>query len=438
MRRLRRKSQARLAIVVALLQVPLALGSVSPPPPAPSAKTIPTCRASSPVLLREKDTIEKFSKDVETVLHVLKASEYGSDPNIPDVYRNPIYDREEWWHRHISRTRYIRYLVDFPFKSRLLKRTLPQLSVFLLWSCLAIAMSTRDKYVAKLHIGLTPMSLVSAFVASLLTLRGNQGLSRLRDARQVIGQVCLQTREMAQLIAISIYPKDPELGLLAARHVTIFCWSLKAHLQGTSVDDIISTMLPNPSDAFYITNYKRKPPVAILLRLRQIFSHMADQGQLETTYLKELFKTSYRLNEALMVAERVRISPIPPLYTTHTTRLLLFYLFWLPLALHGTLQNGPATLLVTAAVGYAMLGLDEISHILELPFCFMPLRQLSKLSMIESADTLVYQPPPPLQFGGEDSHEDDGAPTTVNQNPPYWYREQKVSEVEKERIRKYD
>ena len=31
----------------------------------------------------EKDTIEKFGKDVAIVLHVLKASEYGSDPTVP-------------------------------------------------------------------------------------------------------------------------------------------------------------------------------------------------------------------------------------------------------------------------------------------------------------------------------------------------------------------
>ena len=174
-------------------------------------------------------------------------------------------------------------------------------------------------------------------------------------------------------------------------------------------------MLPNPSDAYYITNYKRKPPVAILMRLRQIFVHLASEGKLDSTIQKTLFQTTFKLNEALMVSERVRISPIPSLYTTHTTRLLLFYLFWLPFALYGTLGSGAATLLVTIAVGYAMLGLDEISHILELPFRFMPLRQLSKLSMIESADAMVYRPPP---LDGKTYS------SAMASNPIYWYRQQ--------------
>lgn len=234
---------------------------------------------------------------------------------------------------------------------------------------------------------------------------------------------------MAQLIGTGVYPKDQQLGLLAARHATIFCWTLKAHLQGVSTSgEVINTMLPNPTDAFFVTNYKRNPPVAILMRLRQIFYYISTEGKIDGNIQKELFKTIYRLNEALMVAERVRISPIPSLYTTHTTRLLLFYLFWLPLALYGTLLNGFATLLVTVAVGYAMLGLDEISHILEVPFRFMPLRQLSKVSMIESADALVYRPPP------LDSREADVVVPPPH-NPQYWYREQKPEEKD---IRKYD
>jgi predicted membrane chloride channel (bestrophin family) len=62
--------------------------------------------------------------------------------------------------------------------------------------------------------------------------------------------------------------------------------------------------------------------------------------------------------------------------------------------LHGTIQNAVATAVVTMAVGYAMLGLDEISHLTELPFKFMPLRQLSKMSMVDAADAVSYRPPP--------------------------------------------
>ena len=92
------------------------------------------------------------------------------------------------------------------------------MTVLFVWSCVAVAMCSRDQFVAKLHIGLTPMSLVSTFVAGLLTLRGNQGLSRLQEARKVIGEVSLHTREMAQIIGAGVYPRDQDLGLLAGTY----------------------------------------------------------------------------------------------------------------------------------------------------------------------------------------------------------------------------
>jgi predicted membrane chloride channel (bestrophin family) len=62
------------------------------------------------------------------------------------------------------------------------------------------------------------------------------------------------------------------------------------------------------------------------------------------------------------------------IYTIHTGRLLMLYLFFLPPALADVL-NPFATVVTTAVVGYGtMLGLDEISHMLEQqPFKLMPL-----------------------------------------------------------------
>ena len=131
------------------------------------------------------------------------------------------------------------------------------------------------------------------------------------------------------------------MGLLAARHNAAFCWSLNAHVRGMECDeDIIHSLLPNPVDAQYITQYKRKSPAAIIMRLRQILENLIQRNKVEKEAQKQIYQTISKLNEALTIAERIRNSPVPPLYTAHTTRLLIFYLFWLPLALFGTIQNG--------------------------------------------------------------------------------------------------
>jgi putative membrane protein len=262
-----------------------------------------------------------------------------------------------------------------------------------------------------------PLSLLSTFIAALISLRSNQGLSRLNEGRLAFGKVVLYTRDMAQLIAVYIYPKDPALALKLARHVALFGWLLKNFLRGEAVngtdEDIVNAML-DPVDAAYILE-QRKKPVAVVTRLRQAFVHMAGKGQLNTASEKILDHTTQELNHCIMTCERIRASPIPPLYTAHTGRLLMFYLFFLPLGLRDVL-NGWGTVVTTAAVGYAMLGLDEISHLMEQPFKLMPLYQLSKNSMKDVGDALVCQPPSLTDMA------DDTAEATASTfvPPPYW------------------
>ena len=245
-------------------------------------------------------------------------------------------------------------------------RCLPQTCVLVAWSALASWMVAKKvPIICKLSLPMLPLSLLSSFVAALISLRSNQGLSRLNEGRYAFGKVVLYTRDMAQLVAVYIYPKDPVLGLKLARHLALFGWLLKDFLRGETMNgtdlDIVTAML-DPADAAYVMR-QRKKPVAVVTRLRQVFVHMAETGQLKTAEELALDHTTQELNHCIMTCERLLASPIPPLYTAHTGRLLIFYLFFLPLALTDVL-SGFATVVTTAAVGYAMLGLDEISHML--------------------------------------------------------------------------
>lgn len=117
------------------------------------------------------------------------------------------------WDEYTARRRYVRYLLWLP-KSRLLQRILPQLGVLILWSMVSVFLSTRPGFIHRVKIPLTPLSLVSTFVAALLTLRSNQGLNRLTEGRLAFGQVVEYAREMTLLVSTYIYPLDPEVGLL--------------------------------------------------------------------------------------------------------------------------------------------------------------------------------------------------------------------------------
>lgn len=383
----------------------------------------------------QDDSIEEFEKDVATVLKVLRPG--GKDPTIPALFRKDLFPSfcHTWslkdWDVHTTRWRYVRFVLYFP-ASRLARRILPQLSVIVAWSALVSYLCSRNVGVlSKVSLPLTPLSLVSTFVAALLTLRSNQGLDRLNMGRLSFGKAVLYTRDAASLIVTMIYPKYPQLALKLLRHVALYGWLLKGFLRGPEVNgddlDIIRTMLRNNQEDVDYVLAQRKSPMAVVMRLRQVVQYLSDKHVINTAEELALDHTTQELNHCLMTTERIRASPIPPLYTSHTGRLLMFYLFFLPLALCGSgMLDGLATVLTTSATAYAMLGLDEISFLLEQPFRLMPLFQLCKNSMADVADTVVIRPPPipgqglDVSLGAAAPSATGFVPKARTAQPSYW------------------
>lgn len=410
-------------LIPALYVLAVPSSAFSPPGrtwfPAHSRPTTPNRRAQTAGTLfasAEADSLDNYASDLAVVLKELRGEEL--DPTLPALWRKSrelsfttIWTDAEW-SRHNSRWRFVDFVTSFP-TSRLLRRISPQLFVLVAWSSLATWLCSNKAGFFSFSLPLTPLSILSTFVAALLTLRSNQGLNRLNEGRTAFGKVILYTRDISQIIAAAIYPKDKQLGLKLARHVSLFGWLLKNFLRGNSGvdDDIVRAMLPQ-ADADYVLR-QRKKPVAVIARLRQICTHMAEEGKLSTAEEIALDHTTQALNHCVMTCERIKASPIPTLYTAHAGRLLMFYLFFLPLALKGTnMLSDVGTVIASAAVGFAMIGLDEISHLMEQPFRLMPLYQLCKNSMTDVGDAFVCQPPP---LEAEMNEGYDGY-----KDPPYW------------------
>ena len=295
----------------------------------------------------------------------------------------------EEWEIHVSRRRYIRYALGLP-KSRLMRRLLPQLSVLLLWSTIAVSIGQlrpipMDRGV---HVPLTSLSLVSTFVAALQTIRSNQGLSRLASARVAQQRMVLYTRDIALLLAAYVMPRDPFLGLKAARHLALFGWALKSHLRETNGDDIIEVLIANPADVQYLQG-ARKKPVAIISKLRQIMAHLESSGAITSTPHRLIEDNLRKLDDVIAASDKLRATPTPPVYAAHLGRLMVLYLGFLPFALLGSPLNGISAIAVTMIVGFAMAGLDEMTSMFELPFRFLPLYQIAKVSMVDVADSVL-------------------------------------------------
>lgn len=404
-----------------------AITSASPvaPPPSPTpAYTQPTPRTTKQKN-KNDDTLLKFSADVQNVLHNLRGMEI--DPCIPNHLKghhsSSLSYSKTWtlddWEFHNSRKRYFRYLKNFPH-SRLARRIMPQQAALFVWTLLSVWIEDNFLSSYKLKIPLASLGTISTFVAFLLTLRSNHALSRLYEARMLWSKVILNTREMASLISSFIYPVDKQLALMLARHVSLFGWLLKSQLRFTKKDDVVElvrTMIPNKRDADFLLAQRQKP-AAVITRIRQVLAHLGKAHKLTTAEEIALDHTAHALSEVITSTGRIRASPIPTLYTSHSSRLLLFYMFCLPPALHLSGLDVIMTTVLSMVVGFAMFGLDEISHLFEQPFRVIPMYQMSKRSMQAVADCFTCRPP---SLEGEKGRDDDEEESlTQRELTPYW------------------
>jgi len=120
----------------------------------------------------------------------------------------------------------------------------------------------------------------------------------------------------------------------------------------------VQTLL-SPADAAFV-RHQRKRPVALLARLRQIVEHSSTAATassatgeqqlppiLGTTVHRLLEDNLRQLNDVVTVGERIRASPVPPVYNSHTSRLMTIYLLCLPYALLGARTGNLAAVAVT-------------------------------------------------------------------------------------------
>jgi predicted membrane chloride channel (bestrophin family) len=148
-------------------------------------------------------------------------------------------------------------------------------------------------------------------VTLLSTFRTNQSLARLLEARLAWGRTILLARDTAQLLNAHVYSSSPPLGLMAARHLCLFGFLLKARLRDEPDADLISALLP-PADAAYVQS-QRKHPVALLDRLYQIVSAEGRAGRINVAAQRSLEANFLELNRVYGMCERLRMSPIPPM-----------------------------------------------------------------------------------------------------------------------------
>jgi putative membrane protein len=238
------------------------------------------------------------------------------------------------------------------------------------------------------HGSSATFSLLAAPLALLLTLRANASVSRLFEGRLLFGSLVTHSRSLASVLKIHVFPHYPQAATLAARHLVLVGWILKASLRSgesfESEQQVISAVLGTGKDAMWLSS-QNKRTVAVTSRLRQICSvALAEIASTNSTTHSYSYGIQFiveeriaDLEQAVGGCDRLFSSPIPPTYSRHLSRVISMWIFLMPMSFVGA-GLSPLGVVVAAAVStYVFVGIDEVGMEIEQVFKLLPLQQLA-------------------------------------------------------------
>lgn len=228
------------------------------------------------------------------------------------------------------------------------------------------------------------MAALGAPLALLLTLRANASLGRLNEARVLWGRLILRGRNLASLLRVYVWPLHPPTAIMAVRYLAVLGWSIKAFVRNeTDGDDshlrqVYEIMLGQEEAAWLLDVKTMRPPVALVLRLRQLVADVARRRPGDSFFVPHASMESCLddLDAVMGGCERLFASPIPPTYSRHLSRIMCMYLILLPFALVFSTPSLGAVVASSTLVSYVLIGIDEIGMEIENPFQLLPLQQL--------------------------------------------------------------
>jgi len=188
------------------------------------------------------------------------------------------------------------------------------------------------------------------------------------------------------------------------RYLAIFGWALKGVLKDESDDALIQVVMGRtyPREVEWIMARRGEDdrcPTVVLSRLRYLLSIVGEEeddpasvvggggGRRSSAPIRiRMEEILHDIEKAVATCNRILMSPTPPIYTSHTSRVLVMYLVTLPLAL---VSIGASTMTVMCASvfsSYVLVGIDEIGCIIENPFPVIPM-----YTMAETVQNVVEQ-----------------------------------------------
>ncbi|GLC41094.1 hypothetical protein PLESTB_000943600 [Pleodorina starrii] len=329
---------------------------------------------------------------VEAVLVNLRQKRF-EPKTVERVYEADVYPAVfdfDSWTQHRSRGRYLEHCITL-FRSYFFRDLLAPLAV-LVGAAVAVGL-----YETGLRDGLlpgwlpdiegvsdTPFQLTSFALSLMLVFRTNSSYARWLDARQQWGLIVNTARTFVRQ-ALTTLPESScgELRAAVGRWTIAFVRLGKLHLRehGDVKREVKDLLLGEEVPLVVAASHR---PLVACHVLSELLRSAEAGGRLSEVARMRLEADVSAMSQALGACEKILRNPIPLSYTRHTSRFLILWLLWLPMALWG--KVGWCVVPVEAVMTYLLLGIDEIAIQMEEPFGILPLE-----NMCEAAQQSIEQ-----------------------------------------------
>lgn len=245
-----------------------------------------------------------------------------------------------------------------------------------------------------------PLAVVGAALGIFVSFRTNSAYDRWWEGRKLWGRMINESRHWASQIAS--YVQDDGLRRRLVRRHVAYVHALRCLLrqQDPFADEEVTAMLQDDEAAL---REESNLTHALLARQLDDLVEMNGDGALNDFRLQSLDTTLRELINIQGGCERIKKTPMPPLYGLLATRLVQFYAVLFPLSVVEELGwwTVPVNLLV--CIGFFLIA--EAGRVLEDPFTMffngLPLSAISRMIDVNARQRIGETDLPPMITPGD-------------------------------------
>ncbi len=212
----------------------------------------------------------------------------------------------------------------------------------------------------------TPWAVVGVALGLLLVFRTNTAYDRFWEGRKLWGEITNQTRFLSMGILAYLVPHSDTAALKRRLINLLIAFPILTKQRLRQIQDwqeVKPFLLPEDQQRIEGANHSA---LAMLSLIATLLGQCAAQGLLTEQRLLILHPSLGELTRCLGGCERIRNTPLPIAYVLHLKRFLS--LFCLTISLPMVAAMGWWSILATALVSYAFIGVEEIGVEIEDPF----------------------------------------------------------------------